>query len=67
MLKQAPETPKEVKADQPPSGGCVLKRQTITISERGSNQPPSGGCVLKQAIAEEYFATKTSRLRAAVC
>ena len=35
-------------AAQPPSGGCVLKRQhRQNISDR-LGQPPSGGCVLKQ-------------------
>ena len=33
--------------DQPPSGGCVLKRSCIAPSTRQTNQPPSGGCVLK--------------------
>ena len=35
--------------NQPPSGGCVLKRLNWASNRIGtSNQPPSGGCVLKQ-------------------
>ena len=33
--------------NQPPSGGCVLKRQFDTGRQRDRVQPPSGGCVLK--------------------
>ena len=33
--------------DQPPSGGCVLKRYLYNVSVFVSDQPPSGGCVLK--------------------
>ena len=41
--------PKSVIA-QPPSGGCVLKPQTIQPPPRYFRQPPSGGCVLKLGI-----------------
>ena len=33
--------------NQPPSGGCVLKRSVDEDTADGSSQPPSGGCVLK--------------------
>ena len=32
---------------QPPSGGCVLKPQTLQNRLQRNSQPPSGGCVLK--------------------
>ena len=32
---------------QPPSGGCVLKRDAPLIKLNVDVQPPSGGCVLK--------------------
>ena len=32
---------------QPPSGGCVLKRDVWCELRKGGFQPPSGGCVLK--------------------
>ena len=35
------------KQTQPPSGGCVLKQNIITLLPIFMNQPPSGGCVLK--------------------
>ena len=34
---------------QPPSGGCVLKRQSFPTATSYLPQPPSGGCVLKLA------------------
>ena len=34
---------------QPPSGGCVLKRLAIGLGINYVTQPPSGGCVLKPA------------------
>ena len=33
--------------DQPPSGGCVLKRHWWAGVSGLDGQPPSGGCVLK--------------------
>ena len=33
--------------DQPPSGGCVLKRPQRGGLAAFRAQPPSGGCVLK--------------------
>ena len=33
---------------QPPSGGCVLKRDSLPVRADGATQPPSGGWVLKQ-------------------
>ena len=38
----------ERSADQPPSGGCVLKQAATYGQRRGCTQPPSGGCVLKR-------------------
>ena len=36
---------------QPPSGGCVLKRDVKhPKGSKGNHQPPSGGCVLKQFL-----------------
>ena len=35
---------------QPPSGGCVLKRQYVDNGAKPVYQPPSGGCVLKHAV-----------------
>ena len=32
---------------QPPSGGCVLKQNTVESRKNSEDQPPSGGCVLK--------------------
>ena len=32
---------------QPPSGGCVLKREAANNMPQFFAQPPSGGCVLK--------------------
>ena len=34
-------------ANQPPSGGCVLKRRQDLSRLEALHQPPSGGCVLK--------------------
>ena len=34
-------------AQQPPSGGCVLKHFDVGIRYLWRMQPPSGGCVLK--------------------
>ena len=54
--------------DQPPSGGCVLKRQVKQMEYPVACQPPSGGCVLK--LLKRKTANRqalTSRLRAAVC
>ena len=34
--------------NQPPSGGCVLKRDCLIYLNLRLLQPPSGGCVLKQ-------------------
>ena len=38
------------KQNQPPSGGCVLKRYIEGVSTNIKTQPPSGGCVLKQSV-----------------
>ena len=35
---------------QPPSGGCVLKRNMCLLLRTRSGQPPSGGCVLKPSL-----------------
>ena len=52
---------------QPPSGGCVLKRDKFRFKRAAFDQPPSGGCVLKRH--ENGFETLygPSRLQAAVC
>ena len=34
-------------AKQPPSGGCVLKLDRLSLGRNQQKQPPSGGCVLK--------------------
>ena len=47
MLKQAREAEAKAAADQPPSGGCVLKLDDWRYRQHRQNQPPSGGCVLK--------------------
>ena len=36
--------------DQPPSGGCVLKRDIGWDDTKIVDQPPSGGCVLKHPL-----------------
>ena len=38
---------------QPPSGGCVLKRNDSTYAYMIGAQPPSGGCVLKQQLSSD--------------
>ena len=35
---------------QPPSGGCVLKREMSHPNGQNPSQPPSGGCVLKHSL-----------------
>ena len=35
---------------QPPSGGCVLKRENPCRAQGAFHQPPSGGCVLKRLV-----------------
>ena len=54
--------------DQPPSGGCVLKRLLLPAVLQPRIQPPSGGCVLKpfKGGCLECL-NQPSRLRAAVC
>ena len=52
---------------QPPSGGCVLKRNRDYIIPHDILQPPSGGCVLKLIIVVPLTTIGASRLRAAVC
>ena len=47
MLKQRFIGADGRKEDQPPSGGCVLKRVVCFDGCILSIQPPSGGCVLK--------------------
>ena len=39
-------------AKQPPSGGCVLKLDRLSLGRNQQKQPPSGGCVLKQHADE---------------
>ena len=54
--------------NQPPSGGCVLKRQFDVLRFACNAQPPSGGCVLKrQPRVHTGESVGASRLRAAVC
>ena len=53
--------------DQPPSGGCVLKRDIGWDDTKIVDQPPSGGCVLKPQLVSNLEAAKNSRLQAAVC
>ena len=54
-------------SNQPPSGGCVLKRlYRLQIALR-SSQPPSGGCVLKLFVGRRLIDVCSSRLQAAVC
>ena len=36
--------------NQPPSGGCVLKRYSRNTENQLDTQPPSGGCVLKRIM-----------------
>ena len=36
--------------NQPPSGGCVLKRHACRFGRTFGFQPPSGGCVLKPVM-----------------
>ena len=52
---------------QPPSGGCVLKLQIHSRAIDLARQPPSGGCVLKPPATATPCASRSSRLRAAVC
>ena len=37
-----------IQSDQPPSGGCELKRTKSAIFIERIYQPPSGGCELKR-------------------
>ena len=66
MLKQNGQTIYRISRPQPPSGGCVLKRQNSGYRARVCGQPPSGGCVLKLAnkgeTAEEVLAAAFRRL-----
>ena len=52
--------------EQPPSGGCVLKRLMKRSRLTKGRQPPSGGCVLKQqaltAAAQDSNAAAFGRL-----
>ena len=48
MLKPLQNEDSEVKALQPPSGGCVLKQRHLRLLQIYFWQPPSGGCVLKR-------------------
>ena len=47
MLKRYFQSTENPHDSQPPSGGCVLKRQFADGALIGGSQPPSGGCVLK--------------------
>ena len=58
---------RQIFQNQPPSGGCVLKRFIEDIAEQIGIQPPSGGCVLKLFFLGLSIHKSTSRLRAAVC
>ena len=49
MLKPVQVEVGYMEANQPPSGGCVLKPAGCAMSDSQFGQPPSGGCVLKQA------------------
>ena len=42
-----------VEIKQPPSGGCVLKLNSIIKKYADKAQPPSGGCVLKHDPPED--------------
>ena len=56
MLKLVPPLPEVTqKPIQPPSGGCVLKRQAVAAVARQAVQPPSGGCVLKPDLRRREF------------
>ena len=46
-MKRAEWLKNKTLGSQPPSGGCVLKRQNVDARIRDRLQPPSGGCVLK--------------------
>ena len=67
MLKQQPEAFVVLPAQQPPSGGCVLKLRSRRKKSSREDQPPSGGCVLKLVKENEMNNQLNSRLRAAVC
>ena len=43
-----PDGARLLREAQPPSGGCVLKRNNQQHPHQQLQQPPSGGCVLKQ-------------------
>ena len=52
-------------AEQPPSGGCVLKLISDNFLTQGMSQPPSGGCVLKRpacTVADKLQAAAFRRL-----
>ena len=53
-VETRPQNNTDIKLDQPPSGGCVLKRISVPTSHLNQvqEQPPSGGCVLKRIKAE---------------
>ena len=50
MLKPSSDAPKNGRAEQPPSGGCVLKLPPDWLTSSPILQPPSGGCVLKLTL-----------------
>ena len=52
-------------SDQPPSGGCELKRPEFEPKVLAFAQPPSGGCELKPALSLWFQRRFASRLRAA--
>ena len=52
-LAESPKTD----GTQPPSGGCVLKRENMDKYGFGRSQPPSGGCVLKQMFEQSQVTT----------
>ena len=54
MLKPERGKHREALNIQPPSGGCVLKRDlTSRLPHFADSQPPSGGCVLKRPAYTE--------------
>ena len=46
-----------LKPGQPPSGGCVLKRQLFRADDCNAPQPPSGGFVLKRRVSKKIKTT----------
>ena len=53
--------------DQPPSGGCVLKRFGAVNDKYHIGQPPSGGCVLKRDPAIKFQSLKVPAAFGRLC